>query len=149
MTTSRRTRALATFVKLQRAARTLLARVDGPLTDHGLSPSEFGVLEALWHLGPLTAGELAGKLLCSGGNITLVVDRLIDAGWVDRRRCPEDRRRVAVSLTSAGAAFIEPVFARHAERIEQAFALLTDTEIDHLGDLLQTIGLGERRRAAR
>ena len=60
------------------------------------------ILEALYHLGPLSLGELAGKLLVTGGNVTYVMDRLEEHGWVIRERCGEDRRVVRAKLTPAG-----------------------------------------------
>ena len=71
------------------------------LADHGtcsdVTPSQFGVLEALHHLGPLRQGEISAKLLRSGGNITLVVDNLEARGLVQRTREPNDRRVVTVA----------------------------------------------------
>ena len=86
--------ALDAFIKLTRAAESVEARAHGTLRGQGLTVSQFGVLEALYHLGPLCQGELAGKLLKSGGNLTTVVDNLERRGWVERQRGEGDRRFV-------------------------------------------------------
>ncbi|NLF76610.1 MAG: MarR family transcriptional regulator, partial [Chloroflexi bacterium] len=62
-------RALDAYIKLQRAADTVLARTTAHLAAHGLTVSQFGALEALYHLGTLSQRDLAQKLLKSTGNI--------------------------------------------------------------------------------
>jgi MarR family 2-MHQ and catechol resistance regulon transcriptional repressor len=62
-------RALSAFVKLVRAAESVSARIHRHLADTGLSVSQFGVLEAIYHLGPLSQSEIA-KGPQEHGNIT-------------------------------------------------------------------------------
>src|SRR5437879_1514833 len=90
-------RALDALVKLMRAADSVSARLAETITGAGLSESQFGVLEALYHLGPLCQREIAVKLLRSSGNITLVIDNLEARGLVRRERQQEDRRYITVS----------------------------------------------------
>ena len=73
-----------------------------PLAEAGLTESQFGVLEALLHLGPLHQRELAEKILRTNGNVTLVVDHLEKRGLVRRERGSADRRYIKVHLTDAG-----------------------------------------------
>ena len=80
------TRALDTWIKLTRAVDSFGARLAGHGTCSNVTISQFGVLEALHHLGPLRQGEISAKLLRSGGNITLVVDNLEVRGLVRRER---------------------------------------------------------------
>jgi len=84
--------ALNTFIKLQRATNSLEARLAHRRTLIDITGTQFGVLETLYHLGPLCQGEISSKLLKSGGNITLVVDNLEKRGLVQRER----------NLTTAG-----------------------------------------------
>ncbi len=70
------TRALSTYVKLMRAAESITARIHRHLASVGLTLSQFAVLEALYHLGPLYQREIGQKLLKSSGNITMVIDNL-------------------------------------------------------------------------
>ena len=76
------TSALNTFIKLMRAADSLNSRLMPVIEHHGLTFSQFGVMEALYHLGPLCHTELAQKILRSGGNLTLVTKNLERNGWV-------------------------------------------------------------------
>ena len=95
--------ALDAYVKLMRAAESVTALLLPRLAAAGLTMGQFGVLEALHHVGPLAQHELAGKLLRSSGNVSVVIDNLEKAGLVQRKRRPVDRRVVVVSLTPAGA----------------------------------------------
>lgn len=93
------TEALGVYVKLLRAGRTVLARVEPRLTAAGLTVTQFGVLEAILHKGPLTQRELMRKVLTSPGNLTDVIDKLEARDLVRRERSLADRRVVMVDLT--------------------------------------------------
>lgn len=129
------------YVKLFRASRAVLARVEPGLAEVGLTPTQLGVLEAVLHKGPMTQRELGRKVLTSAGNLTDVVDKLEARGLVHRVRAEADRRRVRVELTSAGRALIEEVFPRHAGDIAAAMGGLTPEELEQLGGLLRRLGL--------
>ena len=64
--------ALNTYVKLMRSAESITIRIHKHLASAGLTLSQFAVLEALFHLGPLYQREIGQKLLKSSGNITMV-----------------------------------------------------------------------------
>lgn len=133
--------ALATYVKLMRAADAVTRRVHRHLAKAGLSVTQFGVLEALHHLGPLCQRDLGRKLLKSGGNMTLVIDNLERAGLVERRRDQRDRRFLAVHLTAAGKALMAEIFPRHVREVEREFAVLSDQEQAELARLCRKLGL--------
>ena len=137
-------RALDAFVKLTRAAESVGARLAAIYTEAGLTESQFGVLEALFHLGALHQGELGRKILRSSGNITLVVDNLEKRGLVRRQRGTDDRRYVAVHLTDPGRALIAGLFPRHAANVTQELAVLTAAEQEELGRLCRILGRQER-----
>ena len=79
-------RALKTYVKLMRAAGSVTARTHRHLSTTGLTISQFAVLEALYHSGPLSQKEIGQKILRSSGNITMVIDNLEKTGLVKRER---------------------------------------------------------------
>src|SRR5919204_2806582 len=95
-------RALDLLIKLSRCASSLSERLEGHLREEGLAPSQFGLLEALLHLGPLEPCELGPKLLTSRPNVILLVDQLEARGLVRRVPVPGDRRRVRIELTGKG-----------------------------------------------
>ncbi len=126
-----------------RAGRTVLARTEPLLARHKLTATQFGVLEALLHKGPLTQRELGAKVLTSAGNMTAVVDQLARRGLVARLPNPADRRQVRVTLTPEGRAFIAVLFPAQAEAIARAMAALSPAEQETLGALLRRLGKGE------
>lgn len=133
--------ALAAYVKLMRAAGAVTARVHNGLSAEGVSLSQFGVLEALLHRGPLAQCDLGRKILKSSGNVTVVVDHLEQRGLVARKRSVSDRRRVAVSLTAAGRKLITRLFPRQAAEVCAALAVLTGPEQLQLARLCKKLGL--------
>jgi len=132
--------ALRAYVKLFRASRAVLARVEANLAEHSLTLNQLGVLEAILHKGALTHRELGRKVLTSAGNMTDVVDKLEQRGLVRRVRHTGDRRSVKVELTDEGRAMTEAMFPAHARRIHAAMGGLNDTELYQLGELLRRLG---------
>jgi MarR family transcriptional regulator, 2-MHQ and catechol-resistance regulon repressor len=132
--------ALDTYIKFTRAANAFESRLFQTGILGELSPSQFGVLETLYHLGPLCQGEVIAKLLKSTGNVTLVLDNLEKRGLVRRVRETEDRRMVKIFLTSEGEVLIQRVFPQMVEAITQEFGMLTAEEQVQLGTLCRKLG---------
>ena len=130
-------RALNLYVKLMRATNRLNSRIHRHLHDDNLTVSQFAVLEALYHLGPLSQGEQVEKILRSNANLTTVVDSLEKKALVRRERSATDRRRVTVHLTTAGKAIIARVFPRHGQVVAEALSDLTMDEQDELAEILK------------
>jgi MarR family 2-MHQ and catechol resistance regulon transcriptional repressor len=132
--------ALDTYIKFTRAANAFESRLfqTGVLED--LSPSQFGVLETLYHLGPLCQGEISAKLLKSTGNITLVLDNLEKRGLVKRVRDQQDRRMVKIFLTPEGEVLIQHIFPQMVEAITREVNILTADEQAQLGALCRKLG---------
>jgi len=137
-------RALGTFVKLVRAAESVTTRIHQHLIDAGLTVSQFGVLEALYHIGPLSQVNIAKKVLKSSGNITMVIDNLEKSGLVKRERKKDDRRYYIVQLTDEGRKLIGSIFPRHAAKIMEEMMILSSTEQETLGNLCRKLGLRQQ-----
>jgi len=137
----REQRALKTYVKLMRAAESVTARIHEHLSSIGLTLSQFAVLEVLYHLGPLSQGEIGQKILRSSGNMTMVIDNLEKNGLVRRKRDKTDRRSFIVHLTDRGHKLISNIFPPHARVITKEFGVLTDAEQDALASLCKKLGL--------
>ena len=135
------TTALDAFIKLMRAADSVNSRLMPVIEQHGLTFSQFGVLEALYHLGPLCHTELAEKILRSGGNLTLVAKNLERNGWVKPVPSPEDRRVRRLTLTPKGKSLIERAFREHVANLVQQMSALTAAEQDELGRLAKKLGI--------
>ena len=137
-------RALAAYVKLLRASATISAEVTRHLAEAGLTSTQFAVLEALYHIGPMYLGEVAQKILTSGGNLTLVVNNLVKRGLVARTQGGKDRRFVRVEITPQGQKLIAEIFPAHAQQIVAAMARLTPEEQERLADLCRKLGRGNQ-----
>lgn len=135
-------RALRLWITLARAYLTISREVGAKVVQYDLTVPQFGILEALHHLGPLSLGELADKLLVTGGNITYVMDRLEEQGLVYRQRSTQDRRVVKAHLTDEGRERIAEVFPGHAEFIRDLMAPLPPEDQEQLRGLLRTLGRG-------
>lgn len=137
-------RTLDTFIKLTRCTDSLMARIAERNTIDDLTFSQFAVLEALYHLGPMTAGEVSQKILKSGSNLTTVIDNLERDGLVRRERDTNDRRVINVHLTEAGASRIEAVLPGHIAGLVEEFSVLSAKEQEMLGALCKKLGRGRR-----
>lgn len=133
---------LDVYIKLMRASTSVLNQVVPRLQKAGLTFSQFGVLEALYHLGPLCQKELGDKLLQSGGNITMVVNNLERQGLVVRLRDEIDKRYMVVHLTWRGTQRIQELFPLHLQDLVNAFEVLSSKELETLNDLLRKVGKG-------
>ncbi|MDZ7716492.1 MAG: MarR family transcriptional regulator [Balneolaceae bacterium] len=134
------TRTLNAFIKLMRATESLNNRLNRHLADADLTVSQFGVLEALLHLGPLNQKSLGEKLLKSGGNITMVIDNLERCNFVERQQDPSDRRAMLIHLTDKGENFIKDFFPKHLEEIKTEFSVLTKDEKEELARICKKLG---------
>ena len=131
---------LKLWVVLSRAHAAVAEHSQADIARHGLTPMEFGILEALHHKGPMLLGEVQKKILVTSGGVTYLVDRLAAKGLVERQRCDRDRRAWYAALTPAGQELIREIFPRHAEAIRHAMAGLTEEEKEQAIGLLRTLG---------
>jgi MarR family 2-MHQ and catechol resistance regulon transcriptional repressor len=132
--------ALKCFVVLNRAVRAVQDRLTEWVERQDLTLAEFGILEALYHKGPLLLGEVQRKILVSSGGITFLVDRLAAKGLVERKACPDDRRARYAALTPAGERLMREIFPAHAARIAEALGGLSPAEQKTLTGLLKRLG---------
>src|SRR5450759_3557225 len=135
--------ALATYVRLMRAANSSRTHASRHLGDTGLTLTQFAVLEALYHLGPMSLSDIAQKILTTGGNLTMVVGNLEKLGLAHRQKCPEDRRMLIVVLTAKGKALLRKLFPEHAAAITEVIGALSPAEQEQLGLLCRKLGTQE------
>ncbi len=129
------------FLVLWKAARAVEAYAEKSVSGLEMCGSDFAVLEALLHKGPLPVNGIGKKVLLTSGSITVAVDRLEARGLVERRAHGTDRRARMVHLTKEGTKVITRVYADHAADMERlASASLTRAERKTLIRLLKKIG---------
>jgi MarR family 2-MHQ and catechol resistance regulon transcriptional repressor len=135
-----RTAALRLLVVMSRALRAVTEPARHQAKQWDLSPTELGVLEALYHKGPLPLSALAERILLTGASTTYTVKRLEERGLMRRRTSTEDQRFVFGELTEAGRALIAEFFPVHAEQIRRSMHGLTLEEKRQAADLLKRLG---------
>jgi len=86
---------------------------------------------------------LGVKILKSSGNMTLVVDNLVNRGLVTRQRREDDRRCVDIHLTEAGTTLVQSIMQPHVAQIVQTLNILSATEQEQLAALCRTLGLAQ------
>jgi MarR family transcriptional regulator, 2-MHQ and catechol-resistance regulon repressor len=135
--------ALNTYIKLSRATSAFESRLAVYRNLEGLTVTQFGVLEVLFHMGSMCQNEIGHKLLKSGGNMTLVIDNLEKRQLVRRERKSDDRRMIMVNLTDEGRKMITRIFPHHVEAITREMNVLTPDEQATLGRLCRKLGTQE------
>ena len=132
--------ALATYVRLMRAANTARSHASRHLGDTGLTLTQFAVLESLYHLGPMSLSDIAEKVLTTGGNLTMVAGNLERDGLVRRQKSPEDGRVQILALTPKGKGLMRRVFPIHAAAIASFMSALDAAELAQLSELCRKLG---------
>ncbi|MBT2736230.1 MarR family winged helix-turn-helix transcriptional regulator [Bacillus sp. ISL-7] len=132
---------LKLFIVLSRAYKAINEHVNKVIQASGLNPTEFAVLELLYHKGDQPMQQIGGKILLASGSITYVVDKLEQKGMLKRIACPKDRRVTFAQITEDGKKFIQDIFPEHAEQIDKLMSSLTETEKLEAIDLLKKLGL--------
>jgi MarR family 2-MHQ and catechol resistance regulon transcriptional repressor len=133
--------ALKLWVVLNRAHRAITEHARRQVERQGLRPTEFGVLEALYHKGPLALGEVGERVLLTSGSTTAVVDKLEQRGLLARRSSAEDRRVCYAELTDDGRALVARIFPDHTQVLRAAMGGLTTQEKQIATAMLRRLGL--------
>lgn len=134
--------ALKLWVVLSRAQVAVSAHASADAAAHGLTLTEFAILEALYHRGAMLLGEVQRRILVSSGGITFLVDRLVAKGLVERQECSSDRRARYAALTADGEALIGRIFPSHAAMLERVLGALETEEQAQAISLLKRLGHG-------
>lgn len=132
---------LKALIVMMRSSQTVQDKIKNDMNQYGLNPTEFSVLELLYHKGDQPIQHIGKKILLASSSITYVVDKLEKKEYVVRKACPTDRRVIFASITEKGQAFMEEVFPKHTEVIEDIFGDLSEEQLEELIVLLKKIGL--------
>lgn len=139
-------RALKLWVVMNRAIRAITDRLEQQVQQHELTMSEFSVLEALYHKGPLPLGEIGNRVLRSGGSMTYIIDKLEKRGLLRRTACPNDRRSIHAVLTDEGVEKMAIVFPEHANLINDLMHGISAADQDTTINLIRGLGLSAAER---
>jgi MarR family 2-MHQ and catechol resistance regulon transcriptional repressor len=133
---------LKLFVVLSRAFRSIGDQTNKSIQRFNLNPTEFAVLELLFHKGDTPLQQIGGKILIASGSITYVVDKLEKKGLLVRKQCSKDRRVTYASLTESGKEYMEEIFPQHERFVHEIQSGLTLEEKEDLIVLLKKLGHG-------
>lgn len=131
---------LKILIGLHRAVNDLDRRTAQLAAAAGLTLGQFAVLEALYHKGDLTVGQVQEAILSSSGTIPLIVGKLEQRGLLTRRQDGADRRRFILSLTEKGRAQIAALYPRNEEMIVRQMECWSAAEQQTLAALLRRFG---------
>ncbi len=130
---------LKAVIALSRCIQSVNKREYKIIKEGGLTFSQFGVLEVLYHKGDLRVSEILEKTLSTGGNMTVVIDNLAKDGLVKRCVDPEDRRASLISITEKGRKLIGEIFPKHVDNLGEIFGALNIEEKKNLINLLKKL----------
>jgi MarR family transcriptional regulator, 2-MHQ and catechol-resistance regulon repressor len=133
--------ALNSYIKLIRSAESLSSKLNLMLSDYGLTESQFGALDALFHLGSMKHREIGKKILKSGGNITMVINNLEKRALVQRKRSEKDKREFIIHLNPKGKKLVEEILPVITKKIKEHFEILSKEEQRELQRLCKIVGL--------
>ena len=128
------------WLVLMKAFQALMPHAAESIARTELGDSDFRILEALLHKGPLPVNTVGPKVWLTPGSISVAVDRLVEKGLVSRKNHPDDRRVRQVELTTKGRALITRGFREHAAAMETAAGVLSKSERLTLLRLLKKLG---------
>ena len=134
------TRGVHIWLIMMKAFHAVSGYANRSFQSHGLGDSDFRVLEALLHKGPLPVNTIGPKVFLTPGSISTAVDRLYENGLVTRTESGTDRRVRVVGLTPKGRDLITTIFSVHAQDMEKLVEILTRTERVHLVNALKRLG---------
>ncbi|OAH55022.1 MULTISPECIES: MarR family transcriptional regulator [Bacillaceae] len=133
--------ALKLFIVLTRANHSVEEKIKEDIRNHGLNPTEFAVLEFLFHKGDQPMQQIGKRILLKSGSTTYVIDKLEEKRLLCRKHCSEDRRVIYVEITDEGKQLIEDIFPKHKKTIQKIFEELNKDEKQTMISLLKKLGL--------
>ena len=141
------TSAPALWVVLARAYRSMAGFVERSVAALDIGLSDFMILEALLHKGPLTMTELCNAALITNASMTAAIDRLEQREFVERVASKQDRRVRRAQLTAQGSALIKRLYARHERDLEEVLSAIPAAQRAELRRGLKTIGLAVQAKS--
>lgn len=132
---------LKLFIVLSRAHKAINEATNQFIQKHGINPTEFAVLELLYHKGRQPLQQIGNKILLASGSITYVVDKLEKRGFLARISCPSDRRVTYAEITEAGRDFMGSLFPEHEQQLHELLNALSPEEKQQAIELLKKLGL--------
>lgn len=138
---NRTTNSLKALTVLMRSSQHVQESIKRSISNFGLNPSEFGVLELLYHKGEQPIQNIGKKILLASSSLTYVIDKLESKGLVSRKPCETDRRVIFTSITEDGRKLMDEIFPLNEKDIEEIFQALEPSELEQYVELVKKVGI--------
>ncbi|ALS78113.1 MULTISPECIES: MarR family transcriptional regulator [Planococcus] len=132
---------LKLFIVLSRAHKAITEQTNQFFQASGVNPTEFAVLELLYHKGKQPLQKIGGKILLASGSITYVIDKLEKRGYITRVNCPSDRRITYAEISAQGKEFMAQIFPEHEKKLHELTEALSNEEKEQAIELMKKLGL--------
>lgn len=128
-------------VGLIRTTDAIRRRFSAIVAPHGLTLQQYNVMRILRGAGRdgLPTLEIGTRMLEKTPGVTRLIDRLVRKGFVTRRPCEDDRRRVFCHLTTLGLKIVDSLDEPVARGDAASVAPLSPADLDTLISLLERI----------
>ena len=110
--------------------RELQRRINDAMASLGVTAAQADALVVIGQSGRISLKELGDLLIAEGGHPSRLVDRLVEAGLVERRAAEEDRRRVELSLTPAGRRVVKRIADSREQLTELGRQLIPQRDLN-------------------
>lgn len=101
---------LKIFIGMSRALNKINRATNKVYSKYGLTSGQFAVLEALYHKGDLSVGEVQEKILTTSGTIPVIIKNLEKEGFLEKTNDEKDKRRYILHITEKGRELMDIVF---------------------------------------
>ncbi len=135
---------LKTLTILFRALKSVEQQIREDIRRYGLNTTEFGVLEVLYHKGPLTIQEVKEKVLIAASSMSYVIDTLVKKAYVKRVKHSYDKRSYVLELTPEGQSKMDGIYPMHVASMRKRLDVLGNDEAV-LQKLLKQLGTYQKK----
>ncbi|MGD9808975.1 MAG: MarR family winged helix-turn-helix transcriptional regulator [Deferribacterales bacterium] len=135
---------MRTWIEISRAFIAIRHKETEYFESKGLTMHQFAVMEALYHVGPLSIGELTKLILSTPGSMTVIIKNLKKKGYIEPNQQEADKRKIILKLTETGQKLIADVFPKHAENMAGYFSRLNADEQKTLQELMRKLSKANR-----
>lgn len=140
------TSAASLWLVMMKAYRSMEAYIESTVSARGIGLSDFMIMEALMHKGPMSMSQIGEKVLLANPSMTAAVDRLEKLGYVSRCSGASDKRVRTVDLTKEGRKVIKCIFAQHEQDLEEVMSGVCATMRGPVREALKRIGLAAKAK---
>lgn len=133
-----RIKAFTVFMKSSKSVEKLIKQ---DFLKKEINLNEYAVMELIYHRGDQPIQSIGKRVLMGGGSITYVIDKLEDKGFLYRRPCEKDRRKMFACITEEGNQYMKKRVKEQESLINTIFGEMNDQEVKEAIELFKRIGV--------